>query len=144
MGSTGPGGNNIMKALATIFVLVLGSAAGVAQCKSSRVTARNEIHASTAVIVGTVTAAVPVQESWDFLDGVSYTVRVDSTVHGHADRAEYRVFSENTPSAFPMTVGQHYVLYLQPRYDRYEINNCGNSHQTEEMEATAKQLAKVR
>lgn len=133
-----------MKAIATILVLVLGSAAGVAQCTSRRVSARDEIHNSSAVIMGTVTAAVPLAESWDFLDGVSYTVRVDTVLHGHVDRAEYHVFSENTPAAFPMTVGKHYVLYLRPQYDRYEINSCGNSHQTEEMEASANQLANVR
>lgn len=132
-----------MKAIATILTLVLGSAVGVAQCTSHRVSAHNEIHASSAVILGTVESAVPVPEVWDFLDGVSYTVRVDSVIHGRTNRRVYRVFSENTPSAFPMIVGKHYVLYLEPRYDRYEVDNCGNSHQTEEMDVTTRQLATI-
>jgi hypothetical protein len=131
-----------MKAIATILALALSSAAGFSQCMSHRVTARNEMHTASAVIVGTVTAAEPVAESWDFFDGVNYTVRVDSVIHGRTDRAEYRVFSENGPNAFAMTVGKHYVLYLQPRYDRYEVDECGNSHQTEELDASTKQVAK--
>lgn len=132
-----------MKKFATVLVLALSAAAAYAQCSANRVDARKEMHSSAAVIVGTVMAAQPVAESWDFLDGVSYTVRVDSVVHGKTDRREYKIFSENTPSAFPMTVGQHYVLYVQPQYDRYQVDGCGNSHPTQELEAVApKQIAK--
>jgi hypothetical protein len=99
------------------------------------------MHAASAVIVGTVTAAKPVPEAWDFLDGVNYTVRVDSVLHGKTHREEYTVFSENGPGFFGMTVGRHYVLYLTPHYDRYEVNNCGNSHQTDELQPSLKELA---
>src|ERR1700748_320625 len=97
------------------------------------------MHMASAVIVGTVTAANPVPEAWDFLDGVNYTVRIDSKMHGRGDVSEeVTVFSENSPKFFPMYVGQKYVLYLEPQYGRYQVDNCGNSHATEEIE-TAKQ-----
>ena len=83
--------------------------------------------------VGTVTAAQPVPEAWDFLDGVNYTVRVDSKIHGKArPNTEVTVFSENSPRFFAMYVGQQYVLYLQPQYGRNQVDNCGNSHATTE------------
>lgn len=132
-----------MKQFATVLVLLLTAATGFSQCNANRVTARKEMRSASAVIVGTVTAAEPLAETWDFLDGVNYIVRVDSVIHGKTHRSEYNVFSENTPAAFEMTVGKHYVLYLQPQYDRYQIDSCGNSHATEEREpSTAKLLAK--
>lgn len=130
-----------MKQFAIALVLVLSTATGFSQC-ANRVTARAEIRSSSAVIVGTVMAAIPVAESWDFLDGIDYTVRVDSVLHGKTDRSEYTVFSENVPVAFDMAVGKHYVLYLQPQYDRYRVDACGNSHPTEELEASNHPLAK--
>jgi hypothetical protein len=132
-----------VKKIATVLVLALSAAAAFAQCNANRVTARKEMRSASAVIVGTVTAVEPVSETWDFLDGVNYIVRVDSVLHGKPNRSEYTIFSENTPAAFDMQIGKHYVLYVQPLYDRYEINSCGNSHATEELEASnAKQIAK--
>ncbi len=130
-----------MKNIAIVLVLILGAATGFSQCNAHRVTARNEMHSSSVVIVGTVTAIVPVAESWDFLNGVNYIVRVDSVLHGKTHRNEYTVFSEDVPNAFNMTVGSHYVLYVQPHYDRYEVDNCGNSHPTEEQEASVRQIS---
>ncbi len=129
-----------MKQFAIALVLILSSAAGFSQCTANRVTARKEMHLSSVVIVGTVTAVVPVTESWDFFDGVDYTVHVDSVIHGKTHRSEYTIFSENIPNAYDMTVGRHYVLYVQPHYDRYQVDSCGNSHQTEELEASATPL----
>ena len=86
---------------------------------------------ASSVLVGTVTAAQPVPETWDFLDGVNYTVRVDSKIRGKAKaNTELTVFSENSPRFFAMYVGQQYVLYLQPQYGRFQVDNCGNSHAT--------------
>ncbi|HXP10548.1 MAG TPA: hypothetical protein VN828_18745, partial [Acidobacteriaceae bacterium] len=70
---------------------------------------------SSAVVLATVTAATPVPESWDFLDGINYTVHVDSKLHGKARaNSEMTIFSENSSHLFAMYVGQQYVLYLQP------------------------------
>jgi hypothetical protein len=128
-----------MKTFATAMVLCLGAATGFAQCSAKHVSAKKEAQLSSAVVVVTVTAATPVAESWDFLDGVNYTVRVDSKLHGKARaNTELTVFSENIPSNFEMHVGSQYELYLQPKYGRYQVDSCGNSHATEEI-LTARQ-----
>jgi hypothetical protein len=132
-----------VKKLAIAMVLCLSAASGFAQCSASRVSAHKEAHMSSAVVMATVTAATPVPESWDFLDGVNYTVHVDSKLHGKAHaNTELTIFSENSPHFFAMYVGQQYVLYLQPMYGRYQVDNCGNSHATDEVEA-AKQTKQI-
>jgi hypothetical protein len=128
-----------MKTFPIAMVLFFSAATGFAQCSANRVSAHKEAHMSSAVVVATVTAATPVPEAWDFLDGVNYTVHVDSKLHGKARaNSQLTVFSENIPQSFAMYVGQQYVLYLQPKYDRFEVNNCGNSHAADQVE-TAKQ-----
>ena len=125
-----------MKNFAIAMVLGLSVTSGFAQCTQNRVSAHKEKQMSEAVVVATVTAATPVPEAWDFLDGVNYTIHVDEKLHGKARaNTELTVFSENSPRFFPMYVGQQYVLYLQPQYGRYQVDNCGNSHATEEIEA---------
>jgi hypothetical protein len=133
-----------VKKLAIALLLCLSAANGFSQCKTNRVSARKEMHMASAVVVGTVTAAQPVPEAWDFLDGVNYTVRVDSKIHGKArPNTEVTVFSENSPRFFPMYVGQQYVLYLQPQYGRNQVDNCGNSHPTTENSASTKQPKQI-
>ena len=129
-----------MKKLAIAVIVYLSVAHGFAQCKTERVSERKEMHMASAVVVGTVTAAQPVPESWDFLDGVNYTVRIDSKIRCKAKpNTEVTVFSENSPRFFAMYVGQQYVLYLQPQYGRNQVDNCGNSHATTDDSASAKQ-----
>jgi hypothetical protein len=115
--------------LAIALILCLSVANGFSQCRTTRVSAHKEMHMASAVIVGTVTAAQPAPEAWDFLDGVNYTVRVDAKIHGKMrPNTEVTVFSENSPRFFAMYVGQQYMLYLQPQWGRNEVDNCGNSH----------------
>ena len=133
-----------MNKLTIALLLCLSAANGFSQCQTERVSAHKEKHMASAVVVGTVTAAQPVPEAWDFLDGVNYTVRIDSKIHGKAQaNTEVTVFSENSPRFFPMYVGQQYVLYLQPQYGRNQVDNCGNSHPMNESTATqqTKQVA---
>jgi hypothetical protein len=118
-----------VKNFAIALVLCVSSASAFSQCKTTRVSTHEEMRTATSVIVGTVTAAEPVPEAWDFLDGVNYTVRVDSKIRGKVrPNTEVTVFSENSPRFFAMYVGQQYVLYLQPEYGRNQVDNCGNSH----------------
>jgi hypothetical protein len=126
-----------MKNFAIALILSLTTAGAFAQsCSTERVSAHKEAHQSTAVVLATVTAATPVPEAWDFLDGVNYTVHIDAKLHGKARaNTEMTIFSENSPRFFPMYVGAQYVLYLQPQYGRYQVDNCGNSHATEEIRA---------
>jgi hypothetical protein len=127
-----------MKNFAIASILCLSAATSFAQCKTDRVSAREEMHNASAVVLGTVTAAQPVPEAWDFLDGVNYTVHVDAKIHGKArPNSDVTVFSENSPRFFAMYVGQQYVLYLQPHWGRTQVDNCGNSHATAENTATA-------
>jgi hypothetical protein len=120
-----------VKNFAIALILCLSAANGFSQCKTERVSAHKEMHIASSVFLGTVTAAQPVPETWDFLDGVNYTVRVDSKIHGKAHaNTEVTVFSENSPRFFAMYVGQQYVLYVQPQYGRLQVDNCGNSHAT--------------
>jgi hypothetical protein len=133
-----------VKKLAIALFLCLNAATGFSQCKTDRVSAHKEMHMASAVVVGTVTAAQPVAESWDFLDGVNYTVRVDSKIRGKVHpNTEVTVFSENSPRFFPMYVGQQYVLYLEPQYGRNEVDNCGNSHQTSGSESASTKQPKL-
>ncbi len=119
-----------MKKLAIAMILCLNAAYGFSQCRTEHVSQHQEIQTSEAVVLGTVTGAQPVPEAWDFLDGVNYTVRVDAKLHGKVHSTEVTVFSENSPAFFPMYVGQQYVLYLQPKWGRNQVDNCGNSHPT--------------
>jgi hypothetical protein len=124
-----------MKHFAIAIVLCLSAASGLAQCSAKRVSLRKEAHMSSAVVVATVTAATPMEGTWDFMDGVNYTVRVNSKLHGKAHaNSELTVFSENIPNNFEMYVGQQYVLYLQPKWGRNEIDGCGNSRSTDQVE----------
>ena len=130
-----------MKNFAIALVLCLSAANGFAQCNATRVSAHKEMQIASTVIVGTVVAAQPVPEAWDFLDGVNYTVRVESKLRGKVHpNTEVTVFSENSPRFFAMYVGQKYVLYLQPQYGRNQVDNCGNSHSLDEPATTASTL----
>jgi hypothetical protein len=133
-----------VKKLAIALFLCLSAANGFSQCKTDRISARKEMHMASAVVVGTVTGAQPVPEAWDFLDGVNYTVRVDAKIRGKVHtNAEVTVFSENSPRFFAMYVGQQYVLYLQPQYGRNQVDNCGNSHQTNGSESALTRQPKL-
>ncbi len=122
-----------MKNFSIALVFCFTAISGFAQCKTDRVSVHKEKSMSSSVIVGTVTAAQPVPEAWDFLDGVNYTVHVDAKLHGKVRSEDVTVFSENSPRFFAMYVGQQYVLYLQPQYGRMQVDNCGNSHATDEV-----------
>ena len=127
-----------MNKFAIAVLFCLSAATGFAQCTTERVNARKEMMQSSAVIVGTVIAAEPVPEAWDFLDGVNYTVRVDTKIRGKAKaNTEVVVFSENSPRFFAMYVGQQYMLYLQPQYGRNQVDVCGNSHSLEASTSSA-------
>jgi hypothetical protein len=94
-----------VKKLAITLFLCLSAANGFSQCKTDRVSAHKEMHMASAVVVGTVTAAQPVPESWDFLDGVNYTVRVDAKIRGKVHtNAQVTVFSPSTAGMRSTTV----------------------------------------
>lgn len=100
----------------------------MAQCQGNRLTVSQELHDSGATIVGTVYAAAPVPDSSFHMDGVNYVVHVDRLLKGRmVSTDQVNIFSENSPTKFPMQVGKQYVLFVHLNYNTYEVDNCGNS-----------------
>ncbi len=118
-----------MKNLIVSLAFAIGSGAVcMAQCQGNRVTVSQELHDSGSTIVGTVEAAQPIPESSFHLDGVDYVVHVDRMIKGKlVSKDVVTLFSENSPSKFPMQVGKQYLLFVHLNYNTYEVDNCGNS-----------------
>ena len=117
-----------MRNLLVFSALVLSSLMAPAQCRSARVTVSEELRGPGDTIVATVEDAQPVPDSSFHMDGINYVVRVDRVLRGKlAERSQVKIFSENTPERFPMQVGKRYLLFVHLDYDRYAIDNCGNS-----------------
>lgn len=91
-------------------------------------TISDELHNSGETIVATVQDAQNVPDSSFHMDGVNYIVKVDRVLRGkliHTDTV--KIFSENSPEKFPMQIGKQYLLFVHLDYNRYEVDNCGNS-----------------
>lgn len=117
-----------MKNVLTAALLVLATTAAFAQCRSNRMTVSHELHESGSTIVATVKAAQAVPDSSFHLDGVNYVVHVDRVIKGNLISVDQtNIFSENSPTQFPMQVGKQYLLFVHLNYNTYEIDNCGNS-----------------
>lgn len=114
--------------IATLAFAVASTAACMAQCQGDRLTVGQELHNAGSTIVGTVEAAQPTPDSSFHLDGVNYVVHVDRVIKGRmVSRDVVKVFSENSPTKFPMQVGKQYLLFVHLNYNTYEVDNCGNS-----------------
>jgi len=120
-----------MKTLQSLFVsaaLIVTAAAASAQCRTTHLSISDELHTSGETIIATVTGAQNAPDSSFHLDGVNYTVKIDRVLHGKMlNRDTVTIFSENSPEKFPMQVGKQYLLFVHLNYNRYEIDNCGNS-----------------
>ena len=117
-----------MKTLITSFALVLSAAAAFGQCHTNHLTVNDELHTSGETIVGTVQGAQNVADSSFHLDGVNYVVKVDRVLRGKLLGTDtVTIFSENSPEKFPMQVGKQYLLFVHLDYNRYAVDNCGNS-----------------
>jgi hypothetical protein len=117
-----------MKNILTAALLVLATTAAFAQCRGNHLTVSQELHESGSTIVATVKAAQPVPDSSFHLDGVNYLVQIDRVIKGNLISVDQvNIFSENSPTQFPMQVGKQYLLFVHLNYNTYEIDNCGNS-----------------
>ena len=117
-----------MKTLIVSLAVAAASATCLAQCQTNRISLNHELHEAGTTMVGTVEAAVPVPDSSFHLDGISYIVHVDRVLKGRMiDRDVVDIFSENSPSKFPMQTGKQYLLFVHRNYNDYEVDNCGNS-----------------
>jgi hypothetical protein len=117
-----------MKTLIVSLAVAAASATCLAQCRSNRISLNQELHETGTTVVATVEAAVPVPDSSFHLDGINYIVHVDRVLKGRMiDRDVVDIFSENSPTKFPMQIGKQYLLFVHRNYDTYEVDNCGNS-----------------
>ena len=117
-----------MKNLIVSLAIAAASAAGMAQCQSNRISLNQELHDAGTTMVGTVEAATPVPDSSFHLDGIDYVVHVDRVIKGRMVSTDVmHIFSENSPSKFPMQAGKQYLLFVHRNYNTYEVDNCGNS-----------------
>ena len=117
-----------MKHLIVSLAIAAAAATCLGQCQADRISLNQELHGRATTIVGTVEAAVPVPDSSFHLDGIDYVVHIDRLIKGRiVDSNEVHVFSENSPSKFPMQRGKQYLLFLHRNFNTYEVDNCGNS-----------------
>lgn len=117
-----------MKILIVSLALAAASGTCLAQCQGSRISLNQELHDAGTTMVATVEAAVPVPDSSFHMDGINYIVHVDRVLKGHMiDRDVVDIFSENSPSKFPMQIGKQYLLFVHRNFNDYEVDNCGNS-----------------
>jgi hypothetical protein len=117
-----------MKHLLVSLAIAAASASCLAQCQSNRISLNQELHDAGTTMVGTVQAAEPLPDSSFHLDGIDYVVHVDRVIKGRmVDSDVVHIFSENSPTKFPMQAGKQYLLFVHRNYNTYEVDNCGNS-----------------
>lgn len=117
-----------MKSFVVTLAVAAASATCLAQCQSNRITISQELHDAGTTMVGTVEAAQPVPDSSFHLDGIDYVVHVDRVIKGRMITTDtVHIFSENSPTKFPMQAGKQYLLFVHRNYNDYEVDNCGNS-----------------
>lgn len=117
-----------MKSFVVTLAVVAASATCLAQCQSNRITLSQELHDAGTTMVGTVESAHPVPDSSFHLDGIDYVVHVDRVIKGRMITTDtVHIFSENSPTKFPMQAGKQYLLFVHRNYNDYEVDNCGNS-----------------
>jgi hypothetical protein len=117
-----------MKSWVVSLAIAAASATCLAQCQSNRISLNQELHQAGTTMVATVEAAVPVPDSSFHMDGINYIVHVDRVIKGRmVDRDVVEIFSENSPTKFPMQTGKQYLLFVHRNYNTYEVDNCGNS-----------------
>ena len=117
-----------MKSFVVTLAVAAASAACLAQCQSNRITLNQELHDAGTTMVGTVEAAQRVPDSSFHLDGIDYVVHVDRVIKGRMITTDVvHIFSENSPTKFPMQTGKQYLLFVHRNYNVYEVDNCGNS-----------------
>ena len=131
-----------MKTLLVSLAIAAASASCLAQCQTNRISLDRELHDAGTTMVGTVEAAAPVPDSSFHLDGIDYVVHVDRVIKGRMISNDVvHIFSENSPSKFPMQAGKQYLLFVHRNYNTYEVDNCGNSGllQASSIDSVAKQ-----
>jgi hypothetical protein len=121
-------GGTTMRSFFVSLAIAAASATCLAQCQSNRISLNQELKDAGTTLVGTVEAAAPVPDSSFHLDGIDYVVHVDRVIKGRMISTDVvHIFSENSPTKFPMQTGKQYLLFVHRNYNDYEVDNCGNS-----------------
>jgi len=123
----------------TLFLATLMSAHPMA-CPVGHPTVLQELLRSRAVVIGDVVAERPIADSGGdrggWYPGTGYRVRVTEVLHGSVpDTLE--LFSETSSGAFPMVVGQRYLMFVYRNLGRYLLDYCGHSGPLPERSADA-------
>jgi hypothetical protein len=126
------------------WLLVIASGDPNRACLNGYPSVPREFRESTFVFIGTVIAErrkAAEEDQRGFLDGVTYTVRLDERFKGPS-RNRALLFSENSTARYPMKVGQRYLVFAYLESGRrYAVNNCGN---TEPFDRKSRTLSAVR
>jgi hypothetical protein len=112
--------------IAAALTLVVVPVAAV--CLNGFPSVEDEYNKCDMVFIGHVVSEQPEPEDPPrYLEGTTYTVRVDEVLRGKPSPT-LRLFSENSSGRFPMEVGGKYLLFLHrdPR-ERDGVDHCGNS-----------------
>ncbi len=109
-----------------LLAIVALSRTAMAACLLNDYSVRGEYDRSAAVITGEVIAQRPVAGSAPHLDGVVYTVTVETIYRGDVP-GSVEVFSENSSGRLPMERQRRYLLFIYREAGRLLVDNCGNS-----------------
>lgn len=134
----------IFGAILLAGVALLPPGESPAMCLDNRhPAARDEYHASSAVVIGKVLNHRELIKDPDDPQGVTatvYRVQVVRKLRGSVKRI-IEVRSENTSSRFPMEDKEQYLLFLTQDKTAYYVDSCGNSGRAD---AAEKVLSGVR
>jgi hypothetical protein len=127
-----------LRQIALGLFCVFATAASFAACTSTTPVSQ-EMKESEAVVIGTVTSARMVPQSWDALDGTEYVVHVDQKVKGKAT-GDIKIFAERTDNTVPLQSGTQYLFFLTNNNQHWMMNQCGNSGPMSEEGAVIKRM----
>jgi hypothetical protein len=117
-----------MKSLFVSVAIAAATATCLAQCQTGRISLNEELKDAGTTMIGTVEYAQPVPDSSFHMDGIDYVVHVDRVLKGRMITTDVvHIFSENSPTKFPMQTGKQYLLFVHKNFNDYEVDNCGNS-----------------
>jgi hypothetical protein len=129
-----------MEVLLMVLFAVMASATPRTACLNGHPTIAQEYTNSWAVVVARVVGVHPEPTSKNYLDRVTYVVRVEEDLLATRSR-RVEVFSENSSGRFPMASGARYLLFLYRDLGRTMVDSCGNSGR---LPASDETLRKVR
>lgn len=116
------------KMMKTIMLMsiILATSMANAVCLEGHHSIEKEYAGSQSIIIGKVTRQKDIPESGNYYDGNNYTVQVQDVLKGNPT-STIVIFSENSTSRFPMSVGNTYILFVHYELGHYQVDNCGNS-----------------